>query len=261
MERLTEKIGNTNCVKGCGSNCKYGFQYCTKEDWENCKTIDDVIDKLAEYENLEEQGRLVKLPCKVGDTVFKLKRHNYCPVGICHKDISCSECRANTPFGIAEGKFMLKELKEIGKTVFLTQAEAEQYQSSEIGFISKTEVLTLIEEIKCNDDIPKNYGTLLDIMRMIRNMPTVDNTDNGWIPCSERLPEESGYYLVTYHNWSDGNFLPKYNDTYVRRLHYQISEHFVGWNYPKNVDNRAENDCHKEVIAWQPLPEPFKERD
>ena len=147
------------------------------------------------------------------------------------------------------------------KGIEIVKQEAEQYQSSEIGFISKTEVLTLIEEIKCNDDIPKNYGTLLDIMRMIRNMPTVDNTDNGWIPCSERLPEESGYYLVTYHDWSDGNFLPKYDDTYVRRLHYQISEHFVGWNYPKNVDDRAENDCHKEVIAWQPLPEPFKERD
>lgn len=82
---------------------------------------------------------------------------------------------------------------------------------------------------------------------------------DGWIACSERLPEESGYYLVTYHDWSDGNFLPKYDDTYVRRLHYQISEHFVGWNYPKNVDDRAENDCHKEVIAWQPLPEPFME--
>ena len=149
----------------------------------------------------------------------------------------------------------------IHKAIEIVKQEAEQYQSSEIGFISKTEVLTLIEEIKRNDDIPKNYGTLLDIMRMIRNMPTVDNTDNGWIPCSERLPEESGYYLVTYHNWSDGNFLPKYDDTYVRRLHYQISEHFVGWNYPKNVDDRAENDCHKEVIAWQPLPEPFKERD
>ena len=147
------------------------------------------------------------------------------------------------------------------KAIEIVKQEAEQYQSSEIGFISKTEVLTLIEEIKCNDDIPKNYGTLLDIMRMIRNMPTVDNTDNGWIPCSERLPEESGYYLVTYHDWSDGNFLPKYNDTYVRRLHYQISEHFVGWNYPKNVDDRAENDCHKEVIAWQLLPEPYKERD
>ena len=80
----------------------------------------------------------------------------------------------------------------------------------------------------------------------------------GWIPCSERLPEESGYYLVTYHDCSNGNFLPKYDDIYVRRLHYQISERFTGWNYPRNVSNRVEHDCHKEVIAWQPLPEPYQ---
>ena len=72
MERLTEKIGNTNCVKGCGSNCKYGFQHCRTEDWENCKTIDDVIDKLAEYEDLEEQGRLIKLPCHIGDSIYSV---------------------------------------------------------------------------------------------------------------------------------------------------------------------------------------------
>ena len=29
-----------------------------------------LIDKLAYYEDLEEQGRLIKLPCKVGDTVY-----------------------------------------------------------------------------------------------------------------------------------------------------------------------------------------------
>ena len=87
--------------------------------------IGDVLGKLAEYEDLEEQGLLLRLPCKIGGTVFKLKRHNYC-VGICHKDISCSECRANTPFGIVERKFKLNELKEIGKTVFLTKEEAEQ---------------------------------------------------------------------------------------------------------------------------------------
>ena len=72
MERLTEKIGNTNCVKGCGSNCKYGFQHCRTEDWENCKTIDDVIDRLAEYEDLEEQGLLLRLPCKIGTKVYNI---------------------------------------------------------------------------------------------------------------------------------------------------------------------------------------------
>lgn len=103
-----------------------------------------------------------------------------------------------------------------------------------------------------NNGINKAYSIVREVSK---------EYNNSWIPCSERLPEESGYYLVTYHDWSDGNFLPKYDDTYVRRLHYQISEHFVGWNYPKNVDDRAENDCHKEVIAWQPLPEPFKESE
>ena len=118
----------------------------------------------------------------------------------------------------------------------------------------------------CNDVIDCTLCVWDKAIEIVKQEAEKFGTDinvvsNGWIPCSERLPEESGYYLVTYHDWSDGNFLPKYDDTYVRRLHYQISEHFVGWNYPKNVDDRAENDCHKEVIAWQPLPEPFKERD
>ena len=32
-----------------------------------------VYFKLKDYENLEEQGRLIKLPCKVGDTVYLIK--------------------------------------------------------------------------------------------------------------------------------------------------------------------------------------------
>nr|DAE56203.1 MAG TPA: hypothetical protein [Bacteriophage sp.] len=34
-----------------------------------CNYISDALEKLADYEDLEEQGRLVKLPCKVGDVV------------------------------------------------------------------------------------------------------------------------------------------------------------------------------------------------
>ena len=115
-----------------------------------------------------------------------------------------------------------------------------------------------IEDAKSEGDF--SYIKPFEIAK-IAVQEVAEEYNGGWIACSERLPEESGYYLVTYHDWSDGNFLPKYDDTYVRRLHYQISEHFVGWNYPKNVDDRAENDFHKEVIAWQPLPEPYKERD
>lgn len=82
MERLTEKIHNTNCVAGCGLNCKYGFEYCRKEDWENCETISDVIDKLAEYEDLEEQELLLRLPCRIGTIVYEVENNAD----------ACSEC-------------------------------------------------------------------------------------------------------------------------------------------------------------------------
>lgn len=35
-----------------------------------CRYISDALKKLAEYEDLEEQGKLIKLPCKVGDKVY-----------------------------------------------------------------------------------------------------------------------------------------------------------------------------------------------
>ena len=87
---------------------------------------------------------------------------------------------------------------------------------------------------------------------------TAAEYNNGWIPCSERLPEEGGYYLVTYHGWSNGDYLPKFDDTYVRRLHYQKSERFTGWNHPRYCDDKAENDTNREVIAWQKLPRPYQ---
>ena len=90
---------------------------------------------------------------------------------------------------------------------------------------------------------------------------TAAEYNNGWIPCSERLPEEGGYYLVTYHGWSNGDYLPKFDDTYVRRLHYQKSERFTGWNHPRYCDDKAENDTNREVIAWQPLPLPFRDKE
>lgn len=135
MERLTDKIGNTNCVKGCGPNCKYGFEHCRKENWENCETISDVIDKLAEYEDLEEQGRLVKLPVKNDTTGYRECVHtksqchheNYkcseCPltelfcdefykaIDRCHEEAYASGCLAGMELGKSEAEAKLKELR------------------------------------------------------------------------------------------------------------------------------------------------------
>ena len=73
MERLTERykdsIANIVLIRECGDKlCK---DIC--DDIEcNCSKceLEKVLEKLATYEDLEEQGLLVRLPCKVGDDVY-----------------------------------------------------------------------------------------------------------------------------------------------------------------------------------------------
>ena len=124
MERLTEKIGNTNCVKGCGSNCKYGFQHCRTEDWENCKTIDDVIDRLAEYEDLEEQGLLLRLPCKIGTKVYNITWWDDVQKKVVVK--GKTYYRTIHKHKVSKSTFGYTDIDDFGKTVFLTKSEAVQ---------------------------------------------------------------------------------------------------------------------------------------
>lgn len=68
----------------------------------------------------------------------------------------------------------------------------------------------------------------------------------GWIACSERLPEESGEYLVT----SKIYFVPDHVDEIDNYVGVKISHYSIRYGW---LDD--------EVMAWQPLPEPYKERD
>jgi len=89
------------------------------------------IDRLAEYEDLEEQGLLLKLPCKVGDTVYELQkiRHRIQPLEI----ISVYIGRMGELYfywELKDGVGIYQNVKgfgisQLGKTVFLTQVEAE----------------------------------------------------------------------------------------------------------------------------------------
>ena len=82
-----------------------------------------IIERLAEYEDLEEQGLLLRLPCKVGDTVYSFDR--FCGGSLDCPSRPCKEC-PDYQFEIYEGKFALKDIPEFGKTIFLTKEEAEQ---------------------------------------------------------------------------------------------------------------------------------------
>ena len=90
--------------------------------------------KLKDYEDLEEQGLLLKLPCKVGDTVYA-----YCSeFGIIPYVVDCIvinehitfQCSSYSgPIGDCPSECLDEiepDITDFGKTAFLTQAEAEQ---------------------------------------------------------------------------------------------------------------------------------------
>ena len=94
--------------------------------------------KLKDYEDLEEQGLLLKLPCKVGDTVYCIyERYTKCSENEQEFDeyscqgCECLECDSHKEFYISQQKaysldWIVTNLNNFGKIVFLTQAEAEQ---------------------------------------------------------------------------------------------------------------------------------------
>lgn len=97
-----------------------------------------------------------------------------------------------------------------------------------------------------------SVGWVKDIIRKhINNENLVGGVDRsrsidesrtrGWIPVEERLPEEKGVYLVTYHPcyWDDVESEIKVGiDTFMGK---------TAWSKRK----------FQRVIAWMPLPEPY----
>ena len=107
-------------------------QVMYQEKWEQCKQLVDFLAELKKYKQLEEQGRLIKLPCKIGDTVWDIDFGF--PEPCCISAFSLGECEdyIDDPVSDKEvvfyhsGRFTGSfSIREIGKTVFLTKSEAE----------------------------------------------------------------------------------------------------------------------------------------
>lgn len=135
MERLTKWEDDSitynekrefECGEYCDS-CSHGAGIC--------KTVENMIKKLATYEDLEDQNLLVRLSCKVGDMVwdnvfgypesYEIKAFSY---GYCDSYVE-PDIEDQIIFyyenysGSITGAF---QMSEIGKTVFRTREEAEK---------------------------------------------------------------------------------------------------------------------------------------
>lgn len=125
MERLTEwENGSVTYNEKREIECGEYCDSCSQGAG-NCKTVKNMIKKLATYEDLEEQGLLVRLPCKVGDDLYcivngevkKLKVHSF---GVPDFEITDIE------FKYVDGFKIVRFVGELGKTVFITREEAEK---------------------------------------------------------------------------------------------------------------------------------------
>ena len=101
--------------------------------YRNLWAMADLRELLKEYEDLEERGKLLKLPCAVGDTVYA-----YCSVfGILSYTVDCIvidknitfQCSSySEPIGDCPSECLDEiepDISDFGKTVFLTREEAE----------------------------------------------------------------------------------------------------------------------------------------
>lgn len=107
--------------------------------------------------------------------------------------------------------------------------------------IDREKLLSIIAEHE------RDSTASIDYVGIIKSMPTVEQEQQKWIPCSERLPdhpENYDYYFVTiqcehYDGWDD------YVTGFAEWTKY-------GWD---------ELSCYIgqiKVIAWMPLPEPYR---
>ena len=70
MERLTDRNADGNYFyPKCFEKCD-GLVASRKCD--KCEIATSICEKLGKYEDLEEQGRLIKLPCKIGYIIYRV---------------------------------------------------------------------------------------------------------------------------------------------------------------------------------------------
>ena len=99
-----------------------------------------------------------------------------------------------------------------------------------------------------NNGINRAYSIVNEVAEEFATDTNVGT--NGWIPCNERLPEEPFGCLVTVIDCE-----PVTQTDFENILPYFVGYDGESWN------DEDGNVMPFEVIAWQPLPEPFKESD
>ena len=120
MERLTNFWGNLKKCIECTerSNC-YNH---------SCGHIAESVAKLRDYEELEEEGKLLRIPVAVGGTVYEINRNKLFPLKVIEIQFFALDKQLTTQVKCTEEDsygYSHFSAKDIGETVFPTREAAE----------------------------------------------------------------------------------------------------------------------------------------
>lgn len=124
-------------------------------------------------------------------------------------------------------------MKEFVKRLIGRLEEEVEYQDEKAN---EAGVFDTVSESHTRISMRNCYEHAIKIVNQL-----AEEYNNGWIPCSERLPEKYGEYLCcdTYGNFVLG--FPSESDT--------SDTGFIV---------ETEHEYCYDIIAWMPLPEPYK---
>ena len=103
----------------------------------------------------------------------------------------------------------------------------------------------------------KLKGTLryFDIVADIDAAPTIKQ-EQRWIPCGERMPKKNDAYLVSLARKAHVERLGyEFDNVVVRKMLYYDGR----WDYSTYSPEWLNDVLEEKVIAWKPLPKPYKE--
>lgn len=115
-------------------------------------------------------------------------------------------------------------------------------------------------EGKSEHDADLNKSTQLafdDAIEIVKQ--EAEKYNNGWIPVSERLPEERDWYLAVFEEVDTGFIGLPYIADYLMGSHTEFTTE-DGWiihNCSDREDESAEYYKNLRCVAWKPLPQPY----
>lgn len=144
--------------------------------------------------------------------------------------IRCRECK----FASGDSRICMKfDHSPIGELDFCSFAERR-----EVNNMTKREFLDTVFALA-----PNEANAIMDAFDEY-----VESNEPHWIPCSERLPETTDAVLTTYIVNGDRSW------RYVEESSYYGNDE----SWDSLWDEYRISGTRIEVIAWMPLPEPYK---